>query len=160
VHSICRQHGDLMFRLACGRLEPGHESEARVVRASCSSCSTWWREEITARTADLDSAVAGAFAAFSAPTRSTRSRWLPLAAAAVLALAVGLFLRPVSPPADLSQSVEQSSTLSEESFEIDTLDLLDLSDFTLTLVEGEGQSRQLFDGSLESGDLSTWSSHS
>ncbi len=85
----CPHHGDLVLDLARGRLSDADAMAAELERESCPHCAQWWNATFTVdATAEVDVAVAQAFADFS-PAAGRRRGWLAAAAAAVLAVGVG-----------------------------------------------------------------------
>jgi hypothetical protein len=94
----CPDHGDLIVDLARGRLDTDDAHAAELAIASCRSCRAWWHGQIAGRAAaEIDHAVAAAFASFQ-PTRSRRGRpWLAAAALAVAAVAAGVIRHATRP---------------------------------------------------------------
>ena len=160
--NLCDKHGSLMKDLALGRLTEEESARARQARQSCEACSGWWQREIQTHIASIDSAVADGFADFRPPTRRRLAAWQPIAAAAVLALAVGMVLEIGGPATEESDRSSVDTALTQESFEIETLEDIDLSGLSLTVVDTDAQSDsdEIFDATQESGDLAGWSSHS
>ncbi|MCU0233274.1 MAG: hypothetical protein MUE90_04490 [Thermoanaerobaculales bacterium] len=153
-----------MLELARGSLEGTAAAEAEELRQRCADCGRLWAEAFDPRMlADIDAAVAGAFADFSPPARR-RGGWWSLAAAAGLIAAIGMgsalwrgsessqhHLGPARPKVltawdfeegpEIAPSMEDpaaSGAAPDETAPVDAV----------------------FRSGLESGDLSTWSSHS
>lgn len=173
----CSSHGHLMLDLALGRLDGDEATEAESIRHRCAACGDWWRLRFEGeRAAAVEQAVEQAFAGFAPPRRRRRADWLPLAVAAVLALAVGLVFRSLEPDATEAPGAHRESALVQELFEIDqngdgSVDLSDLALNALDVVGPDseparsaaapgGEPQPIFGEDLETGDLSSWSSHS
>lgn len=155
----CPDHGDLMRELARGRLDDERLLDAESVRQVCPHCADWWAEAFSGDAYNVvEAAVAGGIESFAPPARRRRE-WLAAAAAVVFAIGIGgvsMLWRGDQTAPSLADGV-----VSTMSFEGGALDE------TVTDVDGtagenvEASAEQaLFSSDLESGDLSTWSSHS
>ena len=163
--SNCPEHGNLVQELACGRLDDRRAMEAEAVRGDCAVCAQWWSDTFGEESvAELDAAVAEVFQSFVAPKRR-RFGWLAAAAAAVLAVGLGTTTllwhdAEIAPSglASVSTTGEVLSTWDFESGKIDTAAAMGAD----TRVSGDqvGGEPAVFESGLESGDLSSWTSHS
>ena len=163
--SNCPEHGNLVQELACGRLDDRRAMEAEAVRRDCAGCAQWWRDTFGDEPmAELDAAVAEVFQSFAPPQRR-RFGWLAAAAAAVLAVGVGtttlLWHDAEIEPSGLASVSTKGAVLSTWDFEGGGLDTVETM-VADTPVPGDqvGGETAVFESGLESGDLSTWTSHS
>lgn len=155
----CPDHGRLVLDLALGRLDDRTAIEAEAVRRECPSCAAWWRSELEAASVTVDQAVGAVFAAFEPPARSRAARWLPVAAAAALAVGAGVFwyqgsaLRPLG-------SATPAGPLAQESFEGDRDGdgVVGLDDVGFA-VHVEKPRELIFVDTLESGELADWTTN-
>ena len=150
----CPEHGRLVLDLALGRLDDQAGAEAESVRTSCPECAAWWRAELEGEVATrLDRSVETVFESFS-PSRRRRPAWMPVAAAAALAVTGGLVWYGNG---NLNESHQQ--TLAQESFDgdLDSDGVVDPADLGFTL-HVESASEAIFDGDLDNGDLTGWNS--
>jgi hypothetical protein len=155
----CPEHGDLVRDLARGRLGDEQATLAELVREECADCARWWSGTFSGESFDaVGEAVEEAIALYAPPARG-RYRWLAAAAAVVLALGLAstsTFWR--GGRAAPSDAVDVVSTWDFENG--------DLSGAFPSKGDSPGGSDEVDDESavfvsdLESGDLSTWSSHS
>jgi hypothetical protein len=148
----CPNHGRLVLDLAQGRLDDSSAAEAETVRSTCPECSEWWRNELEGDLSNrIDRSVEAAFESFRPATHRRRSIWMPAAAAAALVVGGGL----------LWHSIDQGArhTVARESFDgdVDNDGVVTPSDLGFT-VHTEPASEAIFDGNLDSGDLSGWTS--
>jgi hypothetical protein len=156
----CPEHSNLIMDLARGRLDDRRAEDAETVRRDCAACAEWWGNIfVDEAVTGLDSAVSEAFKSF-APQRRRRFGWLAAAAAVVLAVGFGTttLLRQTAEIASVGSAPESLSgaalsTLNFEGGDIQT-DALKTPDM---LTPGN---QTIFKSGLESGDLSSWSSHS
>jgi hypothetical protein len=163
--SNCPEHGNLVQELACGRLDDRRAMEAEALRQDCAVCARWWCDTFGDEPmAELDSAVAEVFQNFVVP-KQRRFGWLAAAAAAVFAVGVGTTTllwndAEIAPsgPASVSTTGAVLSTWDFEGGEIDTVVTMAAD----TPVPGDlaGAEAAVFESDLESGDLSSWASHS
>jgi len=158
-----------MLQLALGLLPDRAAGEAEVVRRQCDHCSRWWHEHLEGQPGSgVDQGVAQAFASFRAPAQQRFGKWLPLAAAAVLALAVGLVLRSSDPQSAEDASLARDEILVQETWEnaFEDASTLSMTVGGTAVVDSRGRSLDetgeepelLFAEDLESADLSNWSS--
>jgi hypothetical protein len=156
----CPEHGNLVLDLARGRLDDQRAEEAETVRRDCAVCARWWDDTfVDEAVAVLDPVVAEVFKRF-VPVRRRQYGWL--AAAATVLLAVGLVTTSLlrngaeTAPAGLDSVSIPDPVLSTWDFE-------DV-DFGTSAANGAEVStlgeEVVFKNDLESGDLSSWSSHS
>ena len=150
----CPEHGRLVLDLALGRLDDQAAAEAESVRTSCPECAAWWRAELEGELAHrFDHSIETAFESFS-PARRRRPAWMPVAAAAALAVGGGLLWYA-------SGTIDEAhlQTLSQESFDgdLDSNGVVDPSDLGFTL-HMDNASEAIFDGDLDNGDLTGWNS--
>ncbi|MBD3872909.1 MAG: hypothetical protein IFK91_08345 [Acidobacteria bacterium] len=163
--SNCPEHGNLVQELACGRLDDRRAMEAEAVRGDCAVCAQWWSDTFGEESvAELDAAVAEVFQSYVAPKRR-RFGWLAAAAAAVLAVGLGTTTllwhdAEIAPsgPASVSTAGAALSTWDFESGGLDTVETMAAD----TPIPGDqaGGETAVFESGLESGDLSSWTSHS
>jgi hypothetical protein len=163
--SNCPEHGNLVQELACGRLDDRRAMEAEAVRRDCADCAQWWSDTFGDEPmAELDAAVAEVFQSF-VPPKHRRFGWLAAAAGAVLAVGLGTAAllwhdAEIAPSglASVSTTREVISTWDFESGEIDTAAMMAAD----TPVPGDqaGGEPAVFESGLESGNLSSWTSHS
>lgn len=164
----CSQHGSLMLDLARGRLTDESASNAEGIRRSCPTCAAWWTTHLSGPpVANMDSTVEAAFASFEEPRQRRLSDTFPWAVAAVLALAVSFVLRPEKAPnTDIADDAQEGNLVVQESFNTDRNSdgVVDLSDVSIVIstgtADGSPEQQPIFGGDLESGDLTTWSTHS
>jgi len=161
----CPEHGSVMLELARGRLEDRRAMEAEAVRRDCTVCARWWDDTFgDGRTAELDAAVAEAFESFVRP-RARRFGWLAAAAAVVLAVALGTTAL-LWHEADTTLSCSNSSSAASEvlstwDFEDGELEAASVPESEPpTAVDRASGETAVFRSDLESGDLSSWSTHS
>jgi hypothetical protein len=163
--SNCPEHGNLVQELACGRLDDRRAMEAEVVRRNCAVCARWWCDTFGDEPmAELDAAVAEVFQSFVAPKRR-RFGWLAAAAAAVLTVGLGTTTllwhdAEIAPSglASVSTTGEVLSTWDFEDGEIDSTATM-AADTPAPGDHARGEAA-VFTNDLESGDLSSWTSHS
>ena len=163
--SNCPEHGNLVHELACGRLDDRRAMEAEAVRRDCAVCAQWWSDTFSdGAVADLDAAVADVFKSFK-PPRQRRFGWLAAAAAVVLAVGLGATTllwqdaeTTATRPTSASTAGEVLSTWDFEGGEIDTVATM-AADTPVLPGQTRGEAA-VFTNGLESGDLSSWSSHS
>ena len=163
--SNCPEHGNLVLELARGRLDDRRAMEAEAVRRDCAVCAQWWGDTFGDEgVAELDSAVAEVFQSF-VPPKHRRFGWLAAAAAAVLAVGLGTTTLlwhdaeiPPSGPASASTTGAVLSTSGFEGGEIDTAATMS-ADTQVPPDQDRGEAA-VFTSGLETGDLSSWSSHS
>jgi len=163
--SNCPEHGNLVQELACGRLDDQRAMEAEAVRRDCAVCARWWRDTFSNEPmAELDAAVAEVFQNFVVP-KQRRFGWLAAAAAAVLAVGVGttslLWHDAENAPSGLASVSTTGAVLSTWDFEGGEVDTV-VTMAADTPVPGDqaGGEPAVFESGLESGDLSSWTSHS
>jgi len=160
----CPHHGDLVLDLARGRLNDADAAVADSERESCPHCAAWWNASFSVEaTAELDAAVAGAFADFS--TIADRRRgWLAAAAAAVLAVGVGTTMMVwrggETSPVVAVQAPAAETVLSTWDFEDGTLAPAVAAAAVPTNGDPAGADEAVFVNDLESGDLGSWTFHS
>ncbi len=162
--SICPHHGDLVLDLARGRLNDADAAVADLERESCPHCAAWWNATFAAdATAEVDAAVAQAFAGFS-PVAGRRRGWLAAAAAAVLAVGVGttmmLWRGGETSPVVAVQAPAAETVLSTWDFEDGTLAPVTTATVGPTTGDPVGADEAVFINDLESGDLGSWTFHS
>ena len=156
----CPDHGRLVLDLALGRLDDRSAAEAEAVRVSCPSCAGWWRSELEAATfVAVDLAVGSVFAAFQPPARSRVTRWLPVAAAAALAVGAGVLWYQhgaVQSPG----STTPAGPLAQESFDGDRDGdgVIGIEDLGFT-VKVEQAREAIFADTLDGGELAGWTPH-
>ena len=160
---ICPEHDDLMRELACGLLDDAHAARAEVLRVECGDCRSWWGETFAGEAfAQVDDAVADAFANFNRPARR-RFGWLAAAAALVMAIGIGstsLLLRETGIEVSRAATpVPAGAALSVMDFENGSLNGVAAVSIESEAVAVDSQDA-VFQDKLESGDLSSWSSHS
>lgn len=165
----CPHHEQLMLRLALGELDALDETRAEQVRSSCRECADWWTAHQEGQAADIVARVVDeVFASFEPPKKRVRYEWLPLTAAAMLAIAIGVFRQePVPQTSRSSSAVPASSVLAEEFFESASA-MVDAGPTLVSLpfeeplpgADLEGDVGMILGESHESGDFTGWSSHS
>jgi hypothetical protein len=163
----CPDHEDLMRELALGRLDDAEGKRAEAVRETCTACRAWWLETFNEQAlAVIDTAVADAFTGF-APPRRRWSGWWAVAAAAVLGAGIAastLLWRgggEVPVAVGPANGTGSDVVVSVWDFEDGTLDLAANAPRVETEASGHRDpSQAVFNNDLESGDLSSWSSHS
>jgi len=159
----CPEHGNLMLDMARGRLADADALEAELVRQTCPDCAEWWNTTFSDRaTAEVDGAVAAAFAGFT-PASGHRRVWLAIAAAVVLA--VGLASTTVLwrgggvEPRVAEQAPAADTVLSTWDFEDG--ELSSAASTTAPTPGDRGEAGEaVFVNDLESGDLGAWTVHS
>jgi hypothetical protein len=155
----CPDHGDLMRELALGRLEDERSFAAESILQDCTHCAGWWAGAFGGDAFDaVEAAVADEIASFTPPARRRRE-WLAVAATVVFAIGIG----GVSVLWRGNQAVPSHADgiVSTMNFEAGALTET-VSEADETAAEnGEASAEAaVFSSDLESGDLSTWSSHS
>lgn len=164
----CPDHGQVMLDLALGNLQGCEAERAESLLDECPICRQWWVSALEGDSAsDLARVVEQVFASFQAVERRKRVGWMPLAAAALIALAVALVLqtRPPSAPDDPGTHSDQA-VLFVESFEPATVGstednpaLVSLQfETTSPAPVPEDDSAVIAGENLETGDLAGWSS--
>jgi hypothetical protein len=158
----CPDHGRTVLDLARGRLDDVRAVEAEQVLESCPLCRAWWRENLEGTAADLvDEAVEQSFAAFQPPRRRRIAVWMPAAAAVLLMVGAGLLWNSGEPDPVSADQFIGNGELVRESFDGDTDGdgVVGISDLGFVLGADELHADQpIFDDSVDSGDLSNWSS--
>ena len=159
----CPEHGDLVLDLARGRLDDADAVNADLVRESCPDCAAWWKTTFNESTiADVDGAVVRAFADFS-PVVNRRPVWLVAAAAAVLAVGVGITTM-VWRGGDVDSRVAEQGLASETVLSTWDFEDGELSPAAVDAVPTPGDRNDageaVFVNDLESGDLGSWTFHS
>jgi len=161
----CPEHGNLALELARGLLDDQEAVRAEEARVGCDHCADWWDRTFGDDALSvLDTAVDEVFSIW-APPAHRRQVWLAAAAAAVLAIGLGtttLMWR------DGEVSPTDARTTSTAGEILSVMDFEDgVAEDAITVAEvapdelGEADSEAgVFASSLESGDLSAWSSHS
>ena len=160
--TICTEHGDLMQRLARGRLDDAAALAAEDLRHGCEQCSAWWDETFDSASLEtVDSAVADAFGSFRAPSRQ-RYGWMAAAAALVMAVGIAsMSLVGGGPDPAMMTSMPTpapDSSLVSFDFENGSLEGTALVSNADEAPSDEAQTA-LFKGDLESGDLSGWTTN-
>ncbi len=160
----CPHHGDLVLDLARGRLSDADATAAELERESCPHCAQWWNATFTVdATAEVDAAVAQAFADFS-PVAGRRRGWLAAAAAAVLAVGIGTTMMVwrggETSPVVAVQAPAAETVLSTWDFEDGTLAPVAAATVVPTSPDPLGADEAVFVNDLESGDLGSWTFHS
>jgi len=162
--STCPEHGNLVLDLARGRLSDADAAHAETVRGACPHCASWWNTTFADdATAAVDAAVAGAFNDFQ-PVGGRRYAWLVAAAAAVLAVGVGvttmLWRGGETSPVVATQGPAAEAVLSTWDFEGgDIASTIESAAVPTPAKRGQG-GEAVFVNDLESGDLGAWSFHS
>lgn len=159
----CPEHDNLVLDLARGRLDDAEAFEAELVRESCPQCAEWWRAAFSDRaTAEVDSAVARAFADFT-PATNRRRVWLA-AAAAVLAVGVATTMTmwrvADTAPEMAVHGAPAEVVLSTWDFEDGTVDAAVEPVAAPTPGRQNDSGEAVFTNDLESGDLGSWTFHS
>jgi|GEM_PF-2019288 len=160
--------------LALGRLDNDSALRAEEALAACTVCGQWWDETFAGDAfAEVEEAVAGAIADFAPPRATRRFATGFLAAAAVLLLGLGVatIARRASVP--VPRVAEGTATL-----EASEATLVAAMDFESGMVDLPPQAEAMAGPatapvpkpapgdtvlnavSMETGDLSGWSSHS
>jgi hypothetical protein len=156
----CPDHDRLVLDLALGRLEDAPAAAAEQVRESCPICSAWWRTELEGpAAAALDPVVNASIAAFEPPARRRVLRWLPVAAAATLAVAAGLLWQQhrAQPPV-LTHADPAEVTVENFDGDRDGNGVVDVADLGFAVhVERTGSA--IFTDSLDDGQLTGWTPH-
>ena len=160
---ICPEHEDLMRELACGLLDDARAARAEGLRVECSHCASWWKETFAGEAFDqVDNAVVAAFASLNRPARR-RYGWLAAAAALVLTIGIGstsLFLRETGTEFSRAATpVPSGPVLTVMDFESGSLSEVTVAPMDSGAVPSDNR-EAVFQSNLESGDLSSWSSHS
>lgn len=169
----CADHGFLVRDLALGRLDDESAARADGALATCPVCGQWWEETFAADACvEVDAAVGGAIADFAPPRAARRLATGFLAAAAVLLLGLGvatvarLAVTPPSPLAEVAPPVEATETtlVASMDFESGLVDLLPQVEVVAAVAppapKPAPREAVLNAVSMETGDLSGWSSHS
>jgi hypothetical protein len=155
----CPDHGDLMRELARGRLDDERSLGAESTREECPHCASWWAGAFGGGAFDVvETAVADEIASFTPPARRRRE-WLAVAATVVFAIGIG----GVSVLWRGNQAVplHADGVVSTMNFETGALAETVLEADETVDENGEAPAEAaVFSSDLESGDLSTWSSHS
>ena len=163
--SNCPEHGNLVLELARGRLDDRRAEEAETVRRDCAVCARWWDDTLGDEVvAGLDSVVAEVFQSF-VPPRRRQFGWLAAAAAVVLAVGLGTTAllwhgAEIAPsgPASASTTGAVLSTWDFEDGDLETA-AATVADTPTPGDQTRGEA-VVFESGLESGSLSSWSSHS
>ena len=160
---ICPHHGDLVRELALGRLDDVQAGQAEVFRAECEECTAWWDETFAGDAfAEVDFAVADAFSNFSAPVRRNYG-WLAAAAALVLAIGLGsttmLWRNGDTEYSKAATPTPNGAVLTVMDFESGSLEVVPAASVVDDAISDNGE-EAIFESNLESGSLSSWSSHS
>ena len=160
---ICPEHDDLMRELACGLLDDAHAARAEVLRVECGDCRSWWDETFAGEAfAQVDDAVADAFANFNQPARR-HSGWLAAAAALVVAVGIGsttlLWRDSGTEISRAATPVPIGAVLTVMDFESGSLNGVAAASIESEAIAADSKDA-VFQDKLESGDLSSWSSHS
>lgn len=157
----CPEHETLVLDLARGRLNDADAIRAEIVLESCPVCAEWWNTTFAdPATAQVDAAVAEAFAGFSRVSGRRRG-WLAAAAAAVLAVGIGTttMLWQGGETAPVVAEQGGGAVLSVWDFEDGELSPVSAAT-TPTASEPGDTENAVFVNDLESGDLGAWTSHS
>ncbi len=161
----CPEHGNLVLDLARGRLNDAEAVRADVVRGSCPLCAGWWDEAFSdPATASVDSAVAEAFSVFKPPAAGRRV-WLAAAAAAVLAVGVGITTMlwhggEAAPPIAAGRVPGAEEVLSVWDFEDGALTPNAAAVVSSEPADRADADEAVYANDLESGDLGSWTFHS
>lgn len=160
----CPHHGNLVLDLARGRLKDADALEADLQRESCPHCAAWWDATFSAvATSRVDAAVQQGFADFS-PLAGRRRVWLAVAVAAVLAVVVGtttmLWHGGAAAPVVAGKTPAAEAVLSTWDFESGSLTPTTTAAVAPTPGDRGASGEAVFINDLESGDLSSWTSHS
>lgn len=122
MSEICPIHGNQIQEMALGRLDDEEAQIAESSLASCADCGLWWKREIANDSLSVvDDAVAGAIDDFELPRRASHSYWVSWAAAAVLAIAVGVVLQVDQGPGETAGSAQPESLMSSAGEGLDSL---------------------------------------
>lgn len=155
----CPDHDDLMRELARGRLDDERSLGAESLREECPHCASWWTGAFGGDAFEVvEAAVADEIASFTPPARRRRE-WLAVAAAVVFAIGIG----GVSVLWRGDQAVPSHADDVVSTMNFETGALAETVSETDGTVDENGEApaeAAVFRGDLESGDLSTWSSHS
>jgi hypothetical protein len=161
----CPDHGELVLELARGRLDDQESVRAEQARVECDHCSLWWSRTFGDDSLSvLDAAVDEVFSSWAPPARRRRA-WLAAAAAAVLAIGLGTTMVVWR---DGEVSPAGARTASKSGDVVSVMDFENgIAERKTTVVDvggdepGEADAEAvIFTNDLESGDFSTWSSHS
>ncbi len=160
---ICPEHDDLMREMACGLLDDSRAARAEVLRAECGDCRSWWEETFAGEDfARVDDAVAEAIANFNQPARR-RYGWLAAAAALVMAIGIGstslLWRETGTEMSRTATPVPAGAVLTVMDFENGSLNGVAAASIESEAIAADSE-EAVFQDKLESGDLSSWSSHS
>jgi hypothetical protein len=160
----CPHHGNLVLDLARGRLSDADAGEADLQREKCQHCAEWWNTTFTDdATAEVDAAVAQAFAGFS-PAAGRRRVWLAVAAAAVLAVVIGtttmVWRGSETAPMVAKHNTVGGAVLSTWDFEDGALTPTTAAAVEPTPGARADAGEAVFVNDLESGDLGAWTFHS
>ena len=162
---ICPEHGNQVLELARGRLDDRDAMRAEQARAACDYCSQWWTRTFGVDSLSvLDAAVDEVFSSWAPPARRRRG-WLAAAAAAVLAIGLGtttlVWRDGEVSPAGARNASKPGDVVSVMDFENG------IAEQTITVADDAADERgkadsesAVFTSDLESGDFSSWSSHS
>ena len=182
MSKFCPEHGKAVHDLALGRLADEDALVAEALLSSCADCRSWWSREIECDSFQaVDKAVAGVVRGFEPPRRTVNGNWATLAAAAILAIAVGVVLQVGHGPGETSQSVQPGSQsnsiesgldgLLAEGFESES-DLVETEGLTLVGLVGDESTagngaldhsksaEMIFADGVEGGELISWSDKS
>ncbi|MGD9253665.1 MAG: hypothetical protein PVG92_07000 [Holophagae bacterium] len=157
--SNCPNHGDLMRELARGHLDDERSFAAESVREQCPHCGRWWEGAFGGEAYEVvEAAVADAIADFSPPARRRRE-WL--AAAAAIIFAIGLAGVSTLWRGDRAIPSHAEGVVSTMNFETGAVAETVTEAAETTNEDGEAAvEAAVFSNDLESGDLSSWASHS
>lgn len=161
--------------LALGRLDDRAAATAEEALATCPTCSRWWEVTFEGEAAgEVDAVVASAIATFQAPAATRRWRTGFLAAAAMLLIGLGISTVTRYTPAPVPNATDEIVA----SVETTTGTLVAALDFESGLVDAHASVEVVSKPaplpapkpaateavvnavSMETGDLSGWSSHS
>lgn len=158
----CPTHGRLVLDLALGRLADDAAAEAENVRSVCTSCATWWREELEGpEAAELEHVLSASFASFVPPARRRMPRWMSVAAAATLAVGAGLvWYQHRSDPQMLTKVQPTAVSVATFDGDSDGNGSIDVTDSGFVAVHaGAAPEDAIFADSLDNGDLTGWTPH-
>ena len=154
----CPTHGRLVLDLALGRLDDGPAAEAERVLRDCPACAAWWHATFEGADAErLDEVLTATFAAFEPSSRRV-ARWLPVAAAAALAVTAGVVYEVVQHQTERVQPSQSAVVLETFDGDRDGNGRVDMNDLGFAAhVDGIGET--IFAGNQDDGDLDGWNSH-